>query len=829
MSGDLDARVRDVLLHIDPNCERAVWWRICAGVKSELGDAGFDAFDEWSSCGKSYSPSATRSTWRSTSEMGGVNFGTVVDIAKNEGYVPKRGAYKKPTQAELDERAKKYAARKAVHDAEKAQEAADAAVRAKKRWEDAVGRPATIEHSYLKRKGIQPHGLRASKWPVKITVNGVDEVEWLDNVLYLPMFDRKNNIHSLQGITVEGDKLFMFGGVKKGHFYPIGKPKIDPETQQPIFVFAEGFATGASVHEATGHMVFCCFDLGNMVEVVKQVRAAKPDAILIIAADNDTKTDGNPGMTRATAAAIEYGARLAVPSPGDFNDMFLAEGPEAVAAAFEAVKVPIKLFEAPVMASAAVHEAALDGDRRRLQQAENQQLQNLAAGYTVPADMSLDEMVKNCVWLADGEAVAYVGGPCTMFLTFKEFCSLTARSKTEVKSDGTKSPRKGAIANAVLWKGSQERAHVMARTFHAGAGILCADPEGRAAINTWRPTKRWEARANIQPFLDHVDYLFGEEEAGVFLDWAAHIEQRPGELPHYGWLHVAQQHGCGRNWLASVLARVFRGYVAPNLDLGALLDSNFNGELGGRVLAVVDEVRAGGGENSHAYENKLRNMVNPEFRQMNPKFGRQYKEHNACRWLVFSNHLNALPLNDEDRRWRAVVHKAPPRAPAVYEQLYALLADAEFINAVAVFFATRDISKFKPGEKPPMTASKREVVASSKSMDQHSIDQLCKYWPAEVITHEDIATYVTSGESTVFTHAMRRSLEDARAKQFERQIKVDSQPKKMWAIRNADHWMAIKNNDTVRREAQKVRPHGAMRTASAIMAAVTSGEEEAVL
>ncbi|VTU14372.1 hypothetical protein [Variovorax sp. RA8] len=114
-------------------------------------------------------------------------------------------------------------------------------------------------------------------------------------------------------------------------------------------------------------------------------------------------------------------------------------------------------------------------------------------------------------------------------------------------------------------------------------------------------------------------------------------------------------------------------------------------------------------------------------------------------------------------------------------------------------------------------------------MDQHSIDQLCKHWPAEVITHEDIATYVTSGESTVFTQAMRRGLEDARAKQFDRQIKIDNHPKKMWAIRNADHWVAIKNNDALRREAQKARPHGSMLTASAIMAAVTSGEEEAVL
>lgn len=360
MSDDLEARAREVLSHIDPNCERAVWWKICAGVKNELGDAGFAAFDEWSAGGKNYNATATRSTWRSTNEMGGKTFATVVDIAKTDyHYVPKRGVYKKPTQAELDDRAQKYAARMAVHQAEEAKEAAEAAARATKRWSEAMGRPASPEHPYLKKKGVQPHGLRVSVWYKR--VDGMDQPMKIDNVLYIPMVDKGKKVHSLQGITVEGEKLFLSGGVKKGHFYPLGAPKIDPETKQPIFVFAEGFATGASIHESTGDMVFCCFDLGNMVEVVKQVRAARPDAVLIIAADNDTETKGNPGMTQATAAAIAYHARLAAPPPGDFNDFVVRARenglPEERVAVlvqklFGAATVPTEPFVAPSAVSA---------------------------------------------------------------------------------------------------------------------------------------------------------------------------------------------------------------------------------------------------------------------------------------------------------------------------------------------------------------------------------------------------------------------------------------------------------------------------------------------
>lgn len=359
MSSTTTERAREVLWSINPNCERARWVRVAMALNDEFGDEGWELFEEWSSEADNYEAAAARSVWRSLKPGGGVHFATLVHMAREEGYKPQRGAYKPPTAEELFARAEKAAESKALYEAEEAQERADAAARAKKWWDAAADRPATAEHPYLKRKGILPHGLRVGRWPRKITVDGVDRVEWLDNVVYIPMYDRKGKtVHSLQGITVEGKKLFLKDGAKKGHFYPIGKPKTDPDTGLPIFVFAEGFATGASIHESTGDMVFCCFDLGNMVEVVKQVRAALPHAVLIIAADNDNETKGNAGMTQATAAAMTYHAHLAAPPPGDFNDLFLTDsGAERVREAFAEATVPTEPFVAPGAVSAAVPTA----------------------------------------------------------------------------------------------------------------------------------------------------------------------------------------------------------------------------------------------------------------------------------------------------------------------------------------------------------------------------------------------------------------------------------------------------------------------------------------
>ena len=66
---------------------------------------------------------------------------------------------------------------------------------------------------------------------------------------------------------------------------------------------------------------------GNLLPVAKAARAYWRDADLTIAADNDRTTPGNPGLTKATAAALSVGARLAVPefpdgvTGSDFNDL----------------------------------------------------------------------------------------------------------------------------------------------------------------------------------------------------------------------------------------------------------------------------------------------------------------------------------------------------------------------------------------------------------------------------------------------------------------------------------------------------------------------------
>ena len=191
-------------------------------------------------------------------------------------------------------------------------------------WEEAL--PADPAHLYLQRKGVKPYGIR---------------MELLD-VLLVPLRDLDGTIHTLQRIYEDGTKRFLSGGAKAGHFTLIGEAL---ENAHGILL-CEGWATGATAHEATGLPVIAAMDAGNLLRVAPLIHDRFPDATLVILADNDLKPgrDTNPGVNAAMTAARATNALIAIPSiPGDFNDLAAAGGIDAVRREIWAAAPPPKL------------------------------------------------------------------------------------------------------------------------------------------------------------------------------------------------------------------------------------------------------------------------------------------------------------------------------------------------------------------------------------------------------------------------------------------------------------------------------------------------------
>ena len=207
--------------------------------------------------------------------------------------------------------------------AERAKVAEDAAAKCVELWNTAGN--VDGGHSYIERKGINPTGAKQ-----------------LRDALLIPLRDAGGELRSLQFIQPDGSKRFKTGGAVAGCYCALGGK---PGPDAPLLI-CEGWATACSLHEATCYPVAAAMNAGNLLSVAQALRAKLPDVPMIVCADDDIETDGNPGLTKAREAAQAIGALLAVPDFGperpdgatDFNDLHVACGAGAVVACIEATR-----------------------------------------------------------------------------------------------------------------------------------------------------------------------------------------------------------------------------------------------------------------------------------------------------------------------------------------------------------------------------------------------------------------------------------------------------------------------------------------------------------
>lgn len=185
---------------------------------------------------------------------------------------------------------------------------------------------APDSHAYLSRKSVPAAaGVKLDKY---------------DN-LVIPLRNTAGELRTLQYIKPDGTKNLKKDAEKTGNYFVVGG-ELSP--QRPI-LYAEGYATAASLHQATGIPVVMTVDAGNMVTVSRNLKALYPDTAHIILGEDDfTKTD-NKGLNKAREAAAAIDGTYIIPqfteseraqafagtgSFSDFNDIHSSRGLDAV-------------------------------------------------------------------------------------------------------------------------------------------------------------------------------------------------------------------------------------------------------------------------------------------------------------------------------------------------------------------------------------------------------------------------------------------------------------------------------------------------------------------
>jgi len=599
--------------------------------------------------------------------------------------------------------AEKAAERQRKHDA------AAAANTAMKAW----GRLLPDGDSpYLQRKGVPGYGL-------KYTKNGTAVV---------PLIDTAGKIHGLQFLRTEAQaregkrpvkEFWPAGCEKKNHYHLLG--------HQPhwIVLIAEGYATAATLHAATGYPVACAFDAGNLKAVAEQLHRRYKRAKILVCADDDAlgkcqhkdcqarivlpqhpvdcpacgKPHGyrNAGVEGASAAAMSVGGEWVLPTfaaederraayldrgvkDSDFNDVHAAEG-LAVVGAQVAARLSDLRWSPPALR--AVSSSAPGGKGAKLRPIQ-----------------TLDELLERY-------SLVYGGGGAVF--DAQEHCLLPI------------SDMKNACVRPELHKAWMEHAdRDIVRLTEVGFDPPCSDPA--VTCNLWGGWPTEPKAGKCDRVLDLLAYLCSEERNSRalyqwVLRWCAYPIQHPGaKMKSTIVVHGGQ--GAGKNLFFESIMAIY-GQYGSILDQNALVDKH-NDWASRKLFLIADEVVA----QAHRYEQKnlLKVLVTGQRIRINPKHIAAYDEVNHLNLVFLSNESMPVVLEEDDRR-HCVIWTPPKKDPAYYHAIMEELANGG-IAALHDYLLHLDLGDFGPGELPPDTEAKRDLVKLAQDSPVDFVDAL---------------------------------------------------------------------------------------------------------
>jgi putative DNA primase/helicase len=336
-------RIFSALTYIDA-ADRDVWLKMGMAIKSELGEHGFDAWDDWGQTADNYSATDSKTVWRSIRPDGKVGIGSLFHEAKQRGWQDD-GRRHTLTPAEIAERERAAAERAAADAAEIERERAETAAKGAAILKAVTA--ATGENPYLLRKQVSPTAtLREIDAGTAATILGYTPKsggEPLEGRLLVVPVKQGDALSTVEMIDGKGRKTALAGrGSKAGGHWATRRPPDDAD----VLLIGEGVATVLSASEATGHVGIAALASGNLMAVARAMRDRYQGAELVLLADL-LKTTGLPDP-HAVEAARAVGGKLAIPDfgpqrdPGDkdMNDLFVKRGAEAVQKAVACASAP---------------------------------------------------------------------------------------------------------------------------------------------------------------------------------------------------------------------------------------------------------------------------------------------------------------------------------------------------------------------------------------------------------------------------------------------------------------------------------------------------------
>lgn len=585
---------------------------------------------------------------------------------------------------------------------ERQQEGERAAERARSAWKTLT---ESGDCEYLSRKAVGAHGVRFSP----------------SGAMAIPLCDASGQIQGLQiirGRSAEGQskrlekEYWPKGLITKGHFHLMGLPG-------PVILVAEGYATAATLHEATQLPVAVAFDAGNIQPVAVALHKRYKQARLLICADDDETqkcracrarvwpSDGtacpacgephlaaNAGIAAASAAALAVGGAWMAPAwedpqgrraawlekgakLNDFNDLRHAQSLGAVRDQVEARLTALRW------------RAQASGPRTAAPKGGGESADAPELAPLRPIE-SVDELLQR---------YALVYGQGGTVFDHQEHVLLALSDM-----------RDACLSREIHRAWAEHPDKQLVRVTEVGFDPACTDKNIHCNLWSGWPTTPKAGRCDA--LLDLLRYMCAgdsrpEELFEWVLRWLAYPIQHPGaKMKTTLVIHGPQ--GTGKNMFFEAIMAIY-GRYGRVIDQSAIEDK-FNDWASRRLFLIADEVVAR--SDLYHVKNKLKAFITGDWIRINPKNMSAYDERNHVNMVFLSNEAMPVVLEDDDRR-HAVIWTPEKLSPEFYREVLAEI-EAGGVEALHHHLLHLDLGDFTAGTLPPMTDAKRELIDLSQ-------------------------------------------------------------------------------------------------------------------
>ncbi len=611
----------------------------------------------------------------------------------------------------VEERAEIAKARKEAEKSaaeQRKSEAEKAAEKAARLWRIARDEGAS---DYLARKQVRAFGVR-----------------FLNGSVLVPVRTVEGRLIGCQYIDAEGAKRFNTGMEKTGRFHLIGEA-----AKAERLLFAEGYATAASLHMATGWPVVAAFDAGNVEAVAAMLRPLYPAAQFVFCGDDDRHL-----RRRLRERLTKIGAPPDIEPNGTAYVIATETGEIRVQAAWETADGARRIALTVQRAGAEARVWKLENAGRKVALACARKFGGVAV-FPAFAASDADGTDFNDLHLAEGLGVVRSQVLNALQAVAESAAAPKRAQARKAGGDGqaTKSQMDAALEHWALiyptdtmWDGLKRRIlKVGIARVHYGPLVVdqwLASPGRRTVFDrdvVFDPSQSHDPATQINLFdgwplkpdagkrcdrmVAHL-YDLCDEDDGLFrwvVSWLAFPLQRPGAKMRTA-LIVHGPEGTGKSILFDVIRAIYGecGRMATQLQL----QSEYTDWLSKMLFCVAEEVVTR--QELRHHKGLLKNLVTNPIVNINEKYMPLRTERNQANFAFLSNEINPMALDDGDRRYTVIWYESRRNYDEAYFKALGDEIDNGGAEAFYAWLLAQDLGSFSEHTRPYENRARRDLI-----------------------------------------------------------------------------------------------------------------------